>query len=833
MRITNYFTYLIIGLLSISQIGCLYNNASKYSTPELLLYKQSIHGHTDINKHKFKQLYKQKENRKLLNLPLAPYLFFYNIGKEIYEKDFVSDSIRKTKKIDQLEEKTLKYKNLLQKYEYDTDIEIKGKKIVKCKKHYHTAYKKLWQARQKFKKYREEGNWWMSSLGEKPVLFDPLKAYATNQLLKTYLRKNGYFQAETYFLIDTVKSGIKVHYHLLPQKAYTIKQIQYSQIPNDLKYLIESDINNAPLKIGQRYQQANIKAQRTYLVDLLKNKGYFYMDENVISFVIDTLIGNKQLDIYINFLKTPEQKVYKKQYIKKVIFTNNTSTVSDNNDLIEKYNITFLNHKEAYKPKLIAPKISIKKNYFYTQKANYKTQLSLSDLNIFRYIHINYKALNDTALEATITTTLAKRYQYILEGGVNTLGGNTPGPFLGLTFRVRNFLGSLNNLQFSTSAALESQGGVTQNTRIYNSLNLSTSLILTFPKVLFPISYKLKSYFLSSNFNTQIEFGLSYNQRPEYARLNFQSALRYIWKDGLGKSLDIDILRLNAINTSFISNDFQDRLLNLDSLGNNLLNSFDTSLVSSFSIHYNKIKNIKFINRLASNQLSIYFESAGNTYNFLNKESEIIKTNQIFGLSYYQYLRLSLSYKILIPFSKIKVNELVFHTLGGLTYAYTANDILPYEKNYFTGGANSNRGWPTRRIGPGSYTPTLHSDGQFDYSFEQPGNITLGFNLEYRRNLVSYIDWAYFIDASNVWTFKQDNSRPGAKFNFQQFWQEFAISTGFGLRLNLTFFILRLDAGFKLYNPAFPKQKRFVLFDSITSKPFRKTTLNIGIGYPF
>ena len=810
------------GLL-IFQTSCLYNISSRYTDERKLLYNQTITGFDAISKSKLEPLLRQKPNQKLLKLPISPYLFIYNIASEVYLKNFELDSLRKLQRIQTLERRARICEVDLQ-YHQDNNFKI-DKQFYKLKKKYHSSYVKLRQARQRFERFLEKGNWAMVTLGEAPVFFNLQKTKRSARLLRDYVRENGYFQAQSNFILDTLKTGIKVNYVLKLGTPYRIRHIDYYNMTPDILHLIETDSLQAPLQSEAIYQQDLITSHRTYLANLLRDNGYFYMTESPISFVVDTLIGNHQLDLKIYFAPASESKLYQKQRVRQVNFIYDQGNQIDFKDSVEEAGIHFFNWRSNYKPKIIAPKIAIKPDSYYNRRANTKVQLSLSDLNVFKYIHLNYETIDDTTLTSQIFVTFSKRYQYTLEAGVNTLGVNVPGPFLRFILGVRNFLGSLNTFQFTNSISLESQGSVLeQNTDVlYNSLFWTSRLTLKLPKILFPLPTTINNRLLASNVNTQVEVGLNYTRRPEYARLNLQNILRYTWNNGLGTRLDFDIINLNLINTNFVRSDFKKRLNELAALGNNLISSFDSSLVTSTRFYYKRSKN--------PNLFTLEFESGGNIYNFLNRQSKVIQTNQIWGLRYYQYLRLSLNYKFVKMFTTSKTNQLIFNSLGGLAYAYGKTLSLPYEKNYFTGGSNTNRGWATRRVGPGAYKPPV-VNGKFNYNFEQPGDIILGFNLEYRRALAGRIDFAYFIDASNIWTFQADLARPGSKFT-ADFWQELAVSTGLGLRLNLTFFIFRIDMGLRAYNPAFDLARRFVLLDNIRNQPFRQAIFNIGIGYPF
>ena len=171
-------------------------------------------------------------------------------------------------------------------------------------------------------------------------------------------------------------------------------------------------------------------------------------------------------------------------------------------------------------------------------------------------------------------------------------------------------------------------------------------------------------------------------------------------------------------------------------------------------------------------------------------------------------------------------NSVAFHIGFGIAYPYGNSNILPFEKRYFSGGANSVRGWSVRSLGPGSY-----SGGDKNINFiNQSGDIKLDINLEYRAYLFWKLNGAFFIDAGNIWTIREYEDQPGGAFRFKDFYKQIALSYGIGLRLNLDFFILRLDAGMKAIDTAYKGRAHY----PITNPDFSKDlSLHFAVGLPF
>lgn len=173
-----------------------------------------------------------------------------------------------------------------------------------------------------------------------------------------------------------------------------------------------------------------------------------------------------------------------------------------------------------------------------------------------------------------------------------------------------------------------------------------------------------------------------------------------------------------------------------------------------------------------------------------------------------------------------KSNRIAYRIAGGFGKPLQNLTTLPYEQSFFGGGPNSNRAWRARTLGPGSYAQPQDVTERYD----KIGNIQLETNLEYRFHIFRSFHGAWFVDAGNIWLSYDDPNKPNGKFQLNNFYKEIAVGSGFGLRYDFSFFILRLDAGMKIYDPQYTESKRLV-FGTQTIR--QSTILNFGIGYPF
>ncbi|TAE02590.1 MAG: hypothetical protein EAZ97_02450, partial [Bacteroidetes bacterium] len=334
---------------------------------------------------------------------------------------------------------------------------------------------------------------------------------------------------------------------------------------------------------------------------------------------------------------------------------------------------------------------------------------------------------------------------------------------------------------------------------------------------------------------TKIGAGTVYIQRPEYTRFTLQSSFGYDWTNHKQSNFSVGLLNLMLVNTPSINQRFQSYLVDLYFSGNKtLLQSFNRSIVTNTSLAYTYHQTI--------NKNDVFLQinaEAGGTYltllnmldnGFLNRNSTLN------GLNYYRYVRLQAEGRYYIATSKD--SKLALRAMIGIAKSIGKNpdgteSSLPYEKFFFSGGSNSIRAWRPRRLGPGT-SAIIGDDGQPDYRFEQPGEMIIEANVEYRTKLFGFVHGALFVDAGNVWMLR-DDGRYGSQFDMQTFLGQFAVGAGFGLRFDFSLLIMRFDLATKVFDPVRPEGQRFVLSRTSFSDfiQLKQSVFNIGIGYPF
>jgi outer membrane protein assembly factor BamA len=441
-------------------------------------------------------------------------------------------------------------------------------------------------------------------------------------------------------------------------------------------------------------------------------------------------------------------------------------------------------------------------------------------LGIVRYTSINFREREDEPVldcDISLSTNKSSTISFQPEG-TNTAGDF--GAAATITFQNRNIFHGSENLSVELRGAyeaiknLEGYGGG-------NYVEYSVGTRLTFPRFIAP--------FLSSSFRRRInatsELAANYDlqNRPEFHRRVFSVGWKYRWNDqGHHDRYQVDLLDLNYIYMPWISPTFEKEYLDNASSRNAILRyNYENLFIMKFGVGYSYNNN-----RWA---IRANIETAGNVLNWaaraLHFHTNADGQYTFLDIAYAQYARGTFDFtrNINLDFN----NQLVFHVGLGIAYPYGNSTILPFEKRYFSGGANSVRGWSVRSLGPGKFVGT---DGRIDF-INQTGDMKLDLNVEYRAKLFWKFSGALFIDAGNIWTLREYDEQPGGQFKFSEFFEQLAASYGLGVRLNFDFFIVRFDMGMKAVNPAYSDNVGH--FPLLHPKFSRDFAFHFAVGLPF
>ncbi|HTF17967.1 MAG TPA: BamA/TamA family outer membrane protein [Chryseolinea sp.] len=801
---------------------------------EKLLYAQTIDAPRHINEDEMRNLYTQRANRRILGLPLAPLVSIYYMGYRKYDQ-----------------EKFIRKREAFEK-KYDQKI-VEATSQKKIDRYLFRKQKKV----AKMNSFIENGNLFMQ-WGEPLSIYDSSQVRLTRERFQSYLFSKGYFKNQVVDRTSDNKRLARIRYGVTPGQAYYVDSLFYDVEDTAIFRIINDNVDKGFLKKDTRYDQENFTKERERIDLLLKDHGYFDFSRQYIEYTMDTTFRSpdRRVAVIVSVRDPAKRGYHKKFQIDTVTFTTDVGkTIPGLGRKMRTYrDIHYKYYDDNYKLKILNQRVFVRPDELYNRTKTLETQRQLGNVDAFKFVNINYDT-SDGKFIANIFASPLSRYEWTNEAGVNVTQG-FPGPFYGISFKKRNIFRGMETFDMSGRFGFEGVASATESQNFYKSTAATLNASLSFPQFIWFFKERQKIKFAEYNPKTRITAGYTYNDRPEYRRTYISANAAYTWQNKNRTSYSLTPLSVVVINAARLSPPFEELLAEQDSLGNNaLINSFKPSFVNSiiFGITWN-------LNNYGNNEYSEYsssfvrmqIESGGTLWNFFDP-----KFLSDWGLQHYKYIRLGLDLRRVNFIDKQTVVAYRFNS--GFVYSYGEPKGVPYEKFFFAGGSNSIRAWRPRRLGPGSFPPP-HStnpvgDGLFDYSIEKPSEILLEASIELRQKLFGFVNGAVFVDAGNVWNFNPQNVQAedgtivqdeSAQFSVKRFYKEFGVGTGFGLRFDFSFLILRFDVGMKVYDPARDSGDRFVLNRVRFWRPYatdlgdgtytnykEPVIYNVGIGFPF
>ena len=642
----------------------------------------------------------------------------------------------------------------------------------------------------------------------KPVIYDTLQARLSCQDLMTAMQNEGYMNAGVSLYTETKGKKLKATYLLHPGQPFLIGKVNYDIQDEGILQLLHLDQPaNQQIKPGMRFTVETLDNERKRIAGLLSDNGYFRFNKDFIHFAADTIMGRKDIALTLQLRKykpnnnSPEVD-HTRYLIRDVLFQSNDS------DRIHLRKQVLLNAT------------AIKEGRPYDASALQRTYNNFARLQAVKYTNIKFAEVPDTNLldcHIQISTNKPSTISFQPEG-TNTAGDL--GAAASITYTNRNLFHGSEQLSIEFRGAYEAITGL-EGYQDQNYTEFSVETKLVFPRFLAP--FLSKSFRRRQTASSEWAVSWDFQNRPEFHRRVFSSAWRYRWSEPKHHlNYRFDLLDLNYVYMPWISSTFKrDYLDNAENRNAILRYNYEDIFImkTGFTVSYTD-----GVDAVRAN-----FESAGNLLNGVSKGFGF-KTNSqgqhtLFNIAYAQYVKFDFDYTHLFQFDKR--NALALHAGLGVAYPYGNSTVLPFEKRYFSGGANSVRGWSVREVGPGKFKGT---DGRIDF-INQTGDVKLDLNAEYRSSLFWKLQGALFIDAGNIWTLRNYAEQPGGQFKFTEFYKQIAASYGMGLRLNFDYFILRFDVGMKAINPAYESEKEH--WSIIHPKLSRDFDFHFAVGLPF
>ena len=687
-------------------------------------------------------------------------------------------------------------------------------------------------------------NRFLQRVGEAPVIFDTVQANRSGENMLVAVNNLGYLHARVNQKRVVKGKKVRLTYEIVPGERYRVRNIRYLIEDSVVERIVREHAALSSLQPGMPFDLNVLDGERSRISSRLQNSGYYKFNKEYVRFEVDTCVGNQKvdLDVVIPLYRASaesEPELHRRYKIHSVSFSGDAMAFDTSRDtsrldsMVYRGFPIYYKHKLAFRPSVFTNNNAIEPGNLYRERDVQRTYSNFGQLEAVMFSNI--KMVENDSLPNMLDGFVTVHENKPRSLGAELEGTNSAGDLgaaLLLTYQNRNLFRGSELFSLKLRGAFEAITGL-EGYSDQNYMEISVEAGLTFPNFkLFRFNGRDRGLMRATS-----EVSLLYDSqnRPEFHRRVLTSALRYRWQSPNGLLRHrIDLIDLNYVFMPWISETFRKDYLEDETDRNAILrynyeNLFIMRLGYSFT--YNSQRNATSIADYGSNALGIRFnvESAGNVlYGFSNLFGAS-RNDQgqytLFNIAYAQYLKGD--FDISKSFRFDDRNSLALHFGIGVAYPYGNSTILPYEKRYFSGGANSVRGWSVRELGPGRFTG---GDGRIDF-INQTGDIKLDLNAEYRTYLFWKLHGAFFVDAGNIWTIRDYAEQPGGQFRMRSFWREIAVSYGLGFRLNFDYFILRLDGGMKAIHPAYDDVRHH--YPIIHPDFKRDFTLHFAVGLPF
>ena len=736
----------------------------------------------------------------------------------------------------------------------------------------------IWSQKQidQMRAYKVQFQNWKRRNGEPPSLIDSLyfDEYANN--ITTYLSNRGYFKAKTKVakeLTSSSRQTANLIYDIQTGLPYYLDSITTDIKSRVIDSLYQLKSAESILKKGNQFNTLDFEAERNRLYAYFKNQGIYHFQLNAIDFEIawDTTGTDFQLPVKIaieDFRKpTSEGIVFEPYKQTKISAVNVYTTRADEVESQTRFdNISFFGlKKKRYSQNMLSKAIQMRSGDLYSDRPRTQTISKLNHLGIFEYPTISYSYSDslETALNTIIT--LRPRERFELEFGLDLTQSNIQdqGIAFNSSINILNIFRGAENFEFGV------RGSIGRSADEVIS-EIGGNVRLRIPKILMP---RIIAKIIPDNLQpiSVLNFGTALQNNIGLDKQTYNAGVQYQWKTKKNNRIDLKLLDLTLIDNRNVQNYFNvytnayselnslakstagtSSFFNGDNLAipngtagfTNYVLSESSPIVKGSTSYLNMQRIEERRDRLTQNNLIIgssidflkntqtsffdenfyqvrfQFETAGNLINLLAEPLNLERkneTNYLFNLPYSQYVKGEFDYiqHWLVGSSSV----FALRTFVGLAVPLGNATSIPFNRSYFSGGANDNRAWEVYRLGPGS----SFSGNEFNEA-----NFKLALNVEYRFDLFGSFKGALFTDVGNIWNVFDDVTDPKRRFDGFEDLSELAVGSGFGVRYDFGLFIFRLDTGFKTHNPALEKSKRW-----LSELQFKKANITIGINYPF
>lgn len=707
---------------------------------------------------------------------------------------------------------------------------------------------------------RTKWEWLREVVGEPPVVLDSTTVSRSREQLSTYLTKKGYFQNE---VKDTIiysprKQKARVEYTISASPYYTVDTFYVELADLTMERRIATGYEFESIRTGERFDVDVLAEERSNLTAFLRNRGYYAFSREYIAFQLDSSKGDRAVEVGM-VIQNPvipgdslASEGHSRYRFGNILFRYDLPGLTGG--AITEVDGYSFDSAESYplKTKVILQNTFIRSGNEFKQKDLDRTYRRLSALSALDHVRIEAEAKDDLTLDVEVIMRPTRRQNIAFE----TQGTNSGG-FLGMegnvVYRHKNLFRGAETLELQFNGGLQAQALLTDNASLteqevqrdrnltLNTLEFGPSIELRLPKFLLPV--RQERFAKSANPTTILNASYNFQDRPDFKRELFNFYLGYRWFENNRKTHQVNPLSVSVIRVDK-SAEFQERLEAFNDQF--LLDSYEDHFItaSTYTFTYNADKDPFKKNRFFfRGNLEVGGNLLRTIYSLSGEEPDSLNSYRVFGIRFAHYTKMFSDFRFYR-----EVNDkstAVFRLAGGVGVPLENLGVLPFSKSFFGGGANGLRAWRARTIGPGSFFEPV-------VTYDKIGDIQMEANLEYRFDLIDYLEGAIFLDAGNIWLLEPDELRPGGDFELDEFISEIGIGGGMGLRLDFDYFLLRFDMGMQFKDPSLTKGERWLFqpkddynaaIDAYNAEQAEgsatlsqygpRLNFNLGIGYPF
>lgn len=677
---------------------------------------------------------------------------------------------------------------------------------------------------------KEKGfkHWLKHKLGQSPALYDEEVCPKLKLTIENRLYHQGSFNAHAYYNIQEKKKTVQIEYIVQSKAGYAIDTIIFPEPKDHITTAIHQSQSESLITRGATYSLEMLKEERKRIDIALENQGFYYFDPDYLLFKADSSQESNRVKLKLVLKEDNPSESAEVYTLNNIYIAEDFRLKNYHPDTSSFETYTILSAKNYMKTNVLINSVFLQKDSIYSKNDHNNTLRQLMGTGAYRYVNVNYAESPDktNALDALMTLTPSQKMSVSSELNATSKSNDFAGPGMKLSFKSRNFLRGAELFSINLRGRFEKQiNGEKESDTAYE---LSVDASLDLPRI---IPFKTKKISRPFSPFTSISIGTGIYARLSYYKFHtFNTGLEYTWRKN--KYLTHKFMPINISLTDLLeaTDEFKAYLL----LNPSIRTSFEEQFIigAAYTFIYNHLTDPK--------ERQYYFsfsaDPSGNLVGLLNTITSKESTSPdnpatVFGIPVSQYFRFRIDTRYYFKTGKEALIATRIH--GGVGLPFGNSTVMPYVKQFYSGGTNSIRAFRARTLGPGTYYPP---DSLENVLIDQTGEIKIEANVEYRFPIVRYLKGALFTDFGNIWLAHEDSLRPGGKFDVDTFYKELAVGVGFGLRIDVDIVVLRFDWAFPVRKPWLPEGERWVFNEiDLFDKQWRKDNLlwNISIGYPF